>query len=171
MKKIRLGLPIALAACVLTSCGEDEKRTVERVQAEKAAAEQSAARRAMSEAEARQMADPITAAQLLEGRIADWLTIKDGLIIVRGETTPWTSGTRARSHRVPWHTMPTTTPWLVTCDQRGLEITLGGWSMTSENATEPMVSAELTRTKLSDDQCKSMVRIVGEKMLVLTREK
>jgi hypothetical protein len=156
---------LGLVASLLANCGDDEKRKADREREEKGRAERLAKSKAEREAEAALMADPVAAARELESRISAWLTIQDGLIIVRGNTTTWSWGQPAGKGRWPLQVMPATTPWFVRCDDGVLEVILGGWY----EQGEPMFNAELTRTKLSDDQCKTLAAVVGRKMLSLTR--
>jgi hypothetical protein len=165
-----------ILACALAGCRKDEKKAAH-VQAEQAAAaKRDADWQAEREAEAKLMVDPISAAQTIEARMDDWLNVRGGLIIVRGET--WSPGLARRrqapregrqgTQQLSSYAMPTTTPWYVECGQSGIRLTLGGWSTTSGSEGEiesgETFGATLTSTSLSDDQCMSLIDVVSRKM-------
>lgn len=147
---------LALLAGVLTGCGDDEKQD-QRAQQERAAAERAAKRKSDAETEARLLADPVQLSDLLERRIKEWLTVTNGLLIVREG-----GGTRGFS----LHSMPLATSWMLRCDGGELELSLGPWTEGSA-----MFTKTLTAARLSEDQCTTLIVAAGEKMLAITRSK
>jgi hypothetical protein len=162
---------LVICSAMLGACGEDHEKKRVRTTADDA---EDTARKVAREAEAKLMADPVAGATALEQRIGEWLEVRDGLILVKGEAFSWRAGRKAESSRLPLFAMSVNTPWYVKCDASGLGVTLGSWSEVrgdsdKEVESEAPFSAELTRTRLTAEQCEALVPAVGKKFLALTR--
>ena len=167
---------VLLMLCLAAGCGEDRKtRTAQQKEqdaSQKRTAEESdRVRRADRDVENKLMADPSAASQELEKRLADWITVRDGLFLVRGE---WSISRRLTQGSVPWHSMPLTTPWFVSCGY-GITVTLGPWYDVSGSAqdmrAESNFGLELSNARLNEEQCKELVVVVGRKLRAMSAEK
>ena len=172
MWKRRTIAVLVICSAMLGACSEDHGKKRVRTTAENE--EDTAARKAAREAEAKLMADPVAGAAALEQRIAEWLEVRDGLILVKGEAFSWRAGRKAEGSRLPLFAMPANTPWYAKCDASGLAVTLGTWSdvrgdWDKEVESEAAFSAELTRARLTSEQCRALTPAVGKKLLALTR--
>src|SRR6476646_345690 len=173
MWKRQTAAVLVICAAMLGACGDDHGKKRVRDTADDA---EDTPRRAAREAEAKLMSDPVAGAAALEQRIAEWLEVRDGLILVKGEAFSWRAGRKTETSRLPLFAMPANTPWYVKCDESGLAVTRGTWpdvrgDWDKEVESEAAFSAELTRARLSEDQCKAMVPAVGKKLLAMTMQK
>jgi hypothetical protein len=162
---------LVICSAMLGACGEDHGKKRVRTTADDS---EDSTRKAAREAETKLMADPVAGAAALEQRTGEWLEVRDGLILVKGEVFSWRAGRKTESSRLPLFAMPANTPWYVKCDESGLGVTLGSWSdvrgdWDKEVESEAAFSAELTRARLTNEQCKTLVPAVGKKLLAMTR--
>ena len=113
---------LLLVLCLTGGCDDNRNKqeTTEQQETKKRVADQNDRFRAEREAEKQLMADLSIATPEIEKRLADWITVRDGLFVVRGEQSI-SRGIIQRS--VPWHSMPLTTPWFVSCGN-GITVTL-----------------------------------------------
>jgi hypothetical protein len=163
---------ILIVSAILGACGEGDrtKREAEKAKRDREEAERSARYKAEREAESKLFSDPVVAAETLDRRINNWITSRDGLILVRGE---WSNSRRPARGGLTWNSMPSTTPWFVQCGRGGLSINLGSWRDTGGLpdegiGTDNVFGLNVTRVPLSDDQCKELVVRAGQKMLSIT---
>src|SRR6478736_6147309 len=164
---------LVICSAILGACGEDNGKNRVTTTANDA---EDTARKIAREAEARLMADPVAGATALEQRIGEWLEVRDGLILVKGEAFSWRAGRKAESSRLPLFAMSANTPWYVKCDAGGIAVTLGTWSdvrgdWDKEVESEAAFSAELTRAGLTAEQCRALAPAAGKKLLAMTMQK
>jgi len=173
MWKRQTAAVLVICSAMLGACGDDHGKRRVRTTADDPG---DAASQAAREVEAKLMADPATGAAALEQRIAEWLEVRDGLILVKGEAFSWRAGRKSESSRLPLFAMPANTPWYVKCDESGLAVTLGTWSdvrgdWDKEVESEAAFSAELTRARVTSEQCRALIPAVGKKLLAMTMPK
>ena len=168
----RAGMSL-LVMCLTGGCDDNRKKqeTAEQQEAKKRIADQSDRFRAEREAENQLMADLSTATPEIEKRLVDWITVRDGLFLVRGD---WSSSRRPTQGSVPWHSMPLTTPWFVSCGH-GITVTLGPWYDVRGSAddirAESNFGLQLSNARLNEQQCKELVVVVGRKLRAMSAEK
>ena len=98
---------LVICSAMLGGCGEDHGKKRVRTTADDA---DDTPRRAAREAEAKLMSDPVAGAAALEQRIGEWLEVRDGLILVKGEAFSWRAGRKTEGSRLPLFAMPANTP-------------------------------------------------------------
>jgi hypothetical protein len=91
------------------------------------------------------MKTPALAVPELERRVSNWLSVSNGAFGVVTQR----SGAFAVIH-----SLPTTTPWIVTCSNVGLEVKLW-WEE---------LETHLTTVALTEEECRPLVSAVGQKM-------
>ena len=148
---MRVALPTILLLALL-SC-EDPSRVTEKKRSEEARAERLAKQKAEDDSERDLMKSPVRAIPELQRRMSDWLTVSDGVAtLVVGSTYSW---------RV--HAVPARSSWLVSCNSGGIEIAI------VNGASEEALMKQLTRTSLTNDECRPLAAAVGQHMLRLLR--
>jgi hypothetical protein len=156
---------LAISLIVLVAC-EDSERVAEKKRAEQASAEKAVKYKAERDAERDLMKSPALAIPELERRLSGWLEVNGGLATVVER------GTGGRF--ITMHTVPATTPWVVTCSWLGIEVRFGLWyELNSDGhgggATNELISKQLTRVSLTEDECRPLVAAVGQRMVALLR--
>ena len=153
---------ILILACFLAGCSGEER--AKRLEAERARQEQEAAasakRKAERDAETALMSDLLTAVPALEQRLREWISVKEGLILVREPD--------GKAHS-EWHVMPMGVPWVVTCQGGAVSATLGSWISGDRDSVWYTYEKELSFTRLPDDQCKALALKTGERMSAILR--
>ena len=153
---MRIWLLITALPLLLMGC-DDEKAAAEMKNLEQAAAQRGEEHQARLDAEQRLMSDLATARPELEKRISDWINVSDGtLFVVEGRGK---DGFQS-------YAIPASTPWVVTCNRRAIELTLGSWR---EGEDSSLFTRRLSFARLSEDQCKPLIAIVAQRMQVMTR--
>lgn len=150
---------ILIFSVMLPSC-EDQERAAEQKRAAEASAERAAKRKTERDAERRLMTTPAEAVPELERRMSNWLSVSNGVAIVVSER---------QGGFALVHSLPATSPWLVTCSRSGLEVKFGHWfelgAGPNEGAvTNELVSKELTTVALTEEECRPLVDAIGQRM-------
>lgn len=112
-----------------------------------------------NQAEQRLMSDLSSARPELERRIAEWVSVQNGLIILTEN-----QGKRDFSMRA----IPASTPWTVSCTDYGIELGFGFWLVEGESSIASESKKYLTTAHLSEQQCKALVPVIGQELLALT---
>ncbi len=147
------------AACFLCGCNDAERAQREQSQREQEAVEREK-HMAKRDAEIALLSDLSTAIPALEGRIREWISVKDGLILVREPR----GGNRSQ-----WHVMPATVPWVVTCQYGAVSVTLGRWVEGDRENVSNTYERDLSHAPLSDEQCKALTLKTGERLRAILK--
>lgn len=157
---MRLAL-VAISVLLPLGC-DDRGRAAKEKKVERESTEREAKRKAVHDAERNVMKTPSLAVPEIERRLSGWLTVDNGVLIVRD----------ANNHQV--HALPAASPWLVTCGRLGIEIRLGHWFELEPSRyegagpiTNELVTGQLTTIALTEEECRLLVSAVGQKMLAL----
>ena len=176
---MRVGICLSLlVACTFGGCGENDQVKQKKRMEQAAKVEQETRaqerhqelRRQEVEAEVRLLSDASTAPQAIESRLREWITRRGGLLVIRDE---W-SRAGVQPKRANWHSMPSGTPWFVGCGLGGISVTLGEWMGISGEQGDSISGGavfglRLSRARFSEEQCKELVVLVGQKMLAVTK--
>jgi hypothetical protein len=100
------------------------------------------------EAEQEIMANSATAAPAIEGRLAEWLSVRDGLLYLREPSDSIEPYSR--------HVLPAATPWRASCGELGLTVMVGAFRK------------DVIEVALDEPQCEALLTILGRAMLRLT---
>ena len=109
-------LQLVIVALVLFGCDEGDRRkaAVAQEKAQKESQERAERYRAEREVEQKLMTDnPLPT---LDERLNGWVSVKDGVVLFRGEWTIAGKPKSASSKADTWHAVPSSVPWLVRCD-------------------------------------------------------
>jgi hypothetical protein len=162
-------LTAVLAGCLAIGC-DDGSAAREKAEQEKAASSRREESRAKQEAEVRLMTNLSAAEAAIGKRLYDWITVKEGLFLLRGHQS--TSSRAVTKSREPWFSMPAGTTWFVSCDDSGVRVTLGPWldvGGSGDNVSaDSLFGLEISDARLSEEQCKELVVIVGRRMREIT---
>lgn len=97
------------------------------------------------------MSDAASAVPELRRRLAEWLVTRDGTVYL----------TEGSEKNPQIYAMPATTPWLLSCSSSGVKITIGGWIDIDEGSGGATFERNLTRARLSGDQCKTLLPLLS----------
>jgi hypothetical protein len=112
-----------------------------------------------NQAEQRLMSDVSSAGPVLERRIAEWVSVQNGLIVL--------TENQGQNDFSIW-AIPASTPWIVSCTDYGIELGFGFWLVESDSSITREPKRYLTKARLSEQQCKGLVPVVGQALLALT---
>lgn len=107
------------------------------------------------------MANSDTAAAEIGKRISNWIeNVGEGIILV----DEYGRSPESKTQEYLLHTIPATTPWLITCERGSLEITLGAWVTTDSKSVESLITKFVTAGVKTPAQCKELSTIAARKM-------
>ena len=153
--EMRLWLLIVACAVTLLSCSDD-KREEERKREVQERSAYLARIQEGTEAERQLMSDISSAGPALERRLDEWIRKREGIIF-------------AVEPRMVY-ILPGKTTWMIRCDKTGIGITLGSWVAQDEGSSSSVIEKDLTKAKLSEEQCLILGAILGQKLTSITRE-
>ena len=153
---LALGAVVAIVAAFFylrPAPAEQEDHPTKAEISEKAEADRKA-REAARDAEAQLFADQVRAKAEIELRMSRWIRQENGAFHLID---------RAGSPNFKLFAISKNAPWHVSCDARGLTVEfLGALSISvrgGEGDASPEISREITRTRLSENQCGQAVQV------------
>jgi hypothetical protein len=136
-----------IAALGLSGCNLREAET----------AEQRAAHEAAEKVERMLFSDPVKAKAELDRRLRSFLSVRDGVLIVRDGELDQQSGDG-------WYALPLHTPWNVSCTNGWLEFKLGTQNEDGEAAAP---TPEIISAILPHDRCEQLAVTLGHALAQL----